>query len=230
MKEKPILFSGPMVTAILEGRKTQTRRVIKPQPHKEHGTCGGEPDTAWFWRGEQDRFPTEKHAPYPVGTPLWVRETHAPSFKAPKIQVAYRADGRCYGIGGDGAGGWSGVFHGWLQDSTYRGDRDGATLGRSLYQPWKPSIFMPRWASRIQLMVEAVRVERVQSISPQDCKDEGVSVPRCGCEVCAMNPGAICTADASVYLEAYRDLWISINGQASWDANPWVWVYNFKRI
>ena len=215
MKERPILFSGPMVRAIREGRKTQTRRVIKPQPpeqplpncHPNHSAKHPSPyldsycselktptnprgmGDRWCWWQVDDRqcLPTFR-CPYgQPGDRLWVRET-------------FRSKQQC----------------GETIDWTYRADCPALT---EYLFPWKPSIFMPRQASRITLEIVGVRVERLQDISEEDAKAEGCewsqwSFPN------STKPGK----------SAYRALWESINGPGSWDLNPWVWVVEFKEV
>lgn len=175
MKERPILFSAPMVRALLDGRKTQTRRVVKPQP-----TATREEAIRTYGKGgtfilEAGFFGVR--CPYgQLGDRLWVRETWGACAGSP----VYRAD-------------------------------DNATCpdgGR-----WKPSIHMPRWASRITLEVTGVRVERLQDISEEDAIAEGVPEQR-------GDPWA------------FQCLWDSINGareRCSWAANPWVWAITFSR-
>ena len=175
MSERPILFSGPMVRALLDGRKTQTRRVVKPQPDAALGDLPGAAWNAGF---------VNVSCPYGApGDTLWARETWGP-FEGGFI---YRAD---------------------------EGPNVKPDDGR-----WHPSIHMPRWASRLTLHIKSVRVERLQEISEADALAEG------------------CTAklaeEAPALDEArqdFRELWESINGPGSWDANPWVWVVEFKRV
>ncbi len=178
MKERPMLFSGPMVRAVLEGRKTQTRRVIA-----DRHLLGGPPEEALL-----------KMCPYGLaGDALWVKETffdvskfkHAPLFAAVVADSIYRAD------------------------YDYR-ERKGKIIG---CHHWKPSIFMPRRASRILLEVVSVRVERLQQISEADCVAEGVR----------MGPPAK-GQTLIPYKAGYQQLWESINGPESWTDNPWVWV------
>lgn len=166
MKERPILFSAPMVKAILSGTKTQTRRIVKPQQFPL-GTCVA--------------------CPYgTVGDRLWVRETW---LQVP-AGIAFRADG---------------------------GDHYGA--GGKL--KWRPSIFMPRAASRITLEVTGVRVERLQGISEDDAEAEGV----------AAEPHNGSCVDRRCFVKAYASLWDSLNAKRSpWSSNPWVWVLSFRRI
>lgn len=183
MKERPILFSSPMVRTILEGRKTQTRRVIKPQP------VSGVRFSPFVPGQVEDGHGQEMRCPYGVER-LWVRETWAenkvlPIADRPVGDYIYRADG---------------VYSG----------------------TWKPSIFMPRRASRITLEVVSVRVERLQSISERDCCLE------MGCAVEWPGPGP------EPYKRNLRTsfgiLWDTINAKRGygWDKNPWVWVVEFE--
>jgi hypothetical protein len=201
MKEKPILFSAPMVRAILAGNKTQTRRIVKPQPDTEcegvEIVCEHYNPTKTDRKGEEYPGPevfgfADENSGWvcPYGAPgdrLWVRETFWCGLK-PEIHeraaVAYRADYFPF-------------------DVTYK---------------WKPSIYMPRWASRITLEVAAVRVERLQDISESDAMAEGIYST------------VETDSDHVAPTECYKKLWESINGPGSWDANPWVWVVEFKRL
>ena len=180
VKERPILFSGPMVRAILDGRKTQTRRIVKPQPNVVHAIYGDASiDTNLTFRRGDGRI----RCPYGIpGDRLWVREA--------KRQAFYRASTT---TGGD------------------ENRQEYIRLGHA-YQ-WRPSIHMPRWASHITLEIESVRVERLQEITEEDARAEG------------WHPG-----DGQGPIEWYEDLWQSINGPGSWDANPWVWVIQFNRV
>jgi len=200
VKERPILFAGAMVRALLDGSKTQTRRVVKlphanPLGQWEPATFGGEdggrtasgttiPAQGGIWHTR-----TGDSLTCPYGQPgdrLWVRETWAPhpDFTAASHYAVYRADPEC----------------------EYDVDR------------WRPSIHMPRWASRILLEIVSVRVERLQDISVEEIEAEGVV-----------------TSDADIMQHGCRArvldwirLWESTGG--SWDANPWVWVVEFKRV
>jgi hypothetical protein len=184
MNEKPILFSGEMVRAILDGRKTQTRRVMKPQPRQLENHIA-----------IKNR---KRHCPYgKPGDLLWVRETWAsheymddtrPSDftkSAQMLPLWYRANNQMYNF----------------------------NQGK-----WRPSIFMPRWASRITLRVTDVRVERVQDISEADARAEGV-----------LKAGG---ASLSLYAARHHfsQLWDRINAKRGygWDINPWVWVVEFE--
>lgn len=207
VKERPILFSGPMVRAILEGRKTQTRRVIA---------------TDW-WRcldpeDDDDRASAIPQCPYgQPGERLWVRESWASQIAPGENNycIAYKADGECSGRLQDGAGGWMAIHHGWISGvSTVE---SGRFYGRTRYGSWCPSIHMPRWASRLTLEITRVRVERLQDISEEDALSEGVT-----------------TCDgvwSGSTRNAYRELWNSINAKRGlpWATNPWVWVIDFRR-
>lgn len=191
--DKPILFSAPMVRAILDGRKTQTRRVIKQQPGQV--TPAGRP--LFFQHGETGRrvSPT---CPYgEAGDLLWVRETHHLSHRN---AVTYRAD---FG------------FNPFSEDEC---GEDHSMVG----EKWKPSIFMPRWASRITLEIIGVRVERLHAISREDIRAEGVDLP--------FSPRFAPEDGISELHKEWRHLWQSINGSESWEANPWVWVVEFRPI
>jgi hypothetical protein len=193
MKERPILFSGPMVRALLDGKKTQTRRLIKPQPPHWHWSRVreyAERDGLTFQLPGQDYWVK----PPPFGKPgdrLWVKET----FVAP-------VDGK----------------------PVYRASIPYGNLDCH-FKPWRPSIFMPRKASRITLEITSIRVERLNDISEEDAKAEGAEIQK-------ETPGGwvICGPRIGSYREGYRWLWEQINGADSWDANPWVWAITFKRI
>lgn len=201
---RPILFSGPMVRAILEGRKSQTRRIVKPQPEeagfgrncKVAPYCTGTqwPLSYYEMRGAcwNSSGPLKCRYGKP-GDRLWVRETFLP--RANGSAAIYRAD---------------------------HDEVDAAGLA-GLYSDkgWKPSIFMPRKLSRITLEVTEVRVERVQNISDSDCEAEGVRPSVDG-------TGKDWRADESGWRRTYRHVWDSING--NWDANPWVWCVSFRRV
>lgn len=237
MRERPILFSGPMVRAILEGRKMHTRRVVKPQPPSpeqvraragidyswiapsstriQHHRPAG---PVWAVRELMGREPVLRSPYGQPGDRLWVRESYFgnhfqhPNEPEGEREIHYRADG--------------------LPDFE----------GEEQFIRWRPSIHMPRWASRITLEVTGVRVERLQDISEDDAIAEGIE----GFD--QRTPGGDDAQDYwRDYLKAdqrdesfpwvegdprasFRSLWESINGPASWDANPWVWVVEFQRI
>lgn len=184
MTERPILFAGSMVRAILGGRKTQTRRVVDERmrvgyPHDEVQrawrtgfiTTGG---LSFNWNCPYGR----------PGDRLWVRETWRAETSGEVRSVYYRADEE------------------WHEDAG-----------------WKPSIHMPRWASRLTLDVTGVRVQRLQEISEEDARAEGVE------------PEGRDGHGPLTHTNAFRSLWVNINGArpgCSWEANPWVWVVSFS--
>lgn len=192
MKEHPILFSGPMVKALLDGKKTQTRRIIKEQPPS---TVRGRP-----WCSVEDMI---NECPYGhVGDRLWVRETWANVDQGDGTSVVeYRADtGNKY------------PGH-WPEDMG-----DDSECGR-----WKPSIHMPRKASRITLEIVDIRVERLKQISEDDAEAEGAIIGH-------YYSGSY--REPKTYKQAFSDLWNSINEKRgfSWRKNPWVWAVQFKMI
>ena len=220
MKARPILFSAPMILALLAGRKTQTRRICKPQPRsvgdefstRQHGTLmiRGTDEDSW------------KPVPCPYGAAgdmLWARETwqHAPQrfCSCPQASEPSPCDDWSEGIG----------------CKSNRGEvvyaADGASLAR-----WRPSIFMPRWASRITLRLTDVRAERLQDISEADAIWEGIE------HNAALDPVGPCKW--RVYTQpdtgtdrpehSYGTLWESINGSKSWARNDWVWRIVFEVI
>lgn len=200
MKERPILFSGPMVRALLAGTKTQTRRVLKGA---NHVSAGGAP---LKFTGSDIK---EVQCPYGwTGDRLWVRESFCPIYP----QDPHYNGGRPIE---------------YDYQATYKhGDRLGDLIG--VKRKWRPSIHMPRAASRISLEVTGVRVERLQDISIEDCKSEGAWGPdESIVEKVAQHFGIDFLA-ANPYL-AYRMLWESINGPGTWEENPLVWVVEFKR-
>ncbi len=245
--EKPILFRAPMVRAILDGSKTQTRRVVKFNS-KYHRTFpefrGGQGEyshaEAWGWEcGESGDHiymtpqKTEPYVcPYHIGDELWVRETfcledtweyHGDHQLPENVPVQYLNDGDME----------------WCLIPHYRATEPDALIMHPKWDDadqktqktiWKPSIFMPRWASRIQLKITDIRVERLQDISEEDASEEGSPF------------------DVSDHKEIisnrvwFKQLWMSINKgtkmvdgypvytNSSWNDNPWVWVVEFERV
>lgn len=208
VKERPILFSAPMVRAILDGRKTQTRRVTKAPK-------GLAPITDLRWTFDQ--ITANIPCPYgQVGDRLWVRETFTTDRVYKDSDI----------VDGDT------VYRASMPESyTWPDHADDLTPPK-----WKPAIHMPRWASRIDLEITGVRVERLQAITPEDAIAEGlVTMPEFNWT--AQKPtGRILaeTAGSPPYWAspktAFASLWENINGAGSWDANPFVWVVEFKRI
>ncbi|WP_354684800.1 hypothetical protein [Cupriavidus necator] len=217
-KERPILFRGAMVRGILDGRKTQTRRIVKHQPelagfqtyepyshrrwNESHARAYEGNDGWWFGIPGMSTGPLQ--CPYgKPGDRLWVRETWAQPVPLDPGPTIYRADYPAC------------VPPGYERIPTV----DEIT--------WKPSIHMPRALCRLVLEIVSVRVERLNDCSEADAIAEGIE-PR---------PGAdgewAHYADSGLSTDArgsYRSLWEQINGPASWDANPWVWIVDFRRV
>ncbi|WP_457325129.1 hypothetical protein [Roseateles sp. P5_E11] len=238
-KERPILFSAPMVRALLAGTKTQTRRVCKSQPYANGFHFDGHdflchndylPPSAMLMdcrRGGID-YTTSDHegwtAECPYGQPgdrLWVRETFAIERSVEPDQQPPHNDGRPtkHRPADDYE-----CAHPLWQQAHYRATdpapelvyEEGPAGGREgeIGVRWKPCIHMPRWASRILLEIVSVRVERLNDISEADAAAEGW-------------PGPDATSlDAMAW---YSQLWDEINGPGAWEANTWVWVVEFKR-
>jgi hypothetical protein len=234
MKERPILFSGPMVRALLDGRKTQTRRVVKSRPWTtgdyfasgEYSTdLGYEASRGEFWAGfrhpsiHPDGSACYERCPYGApGDRLWVRETW-------RSVVAINPPGKTTELG----------VARYVPDQQYcRRVEFQATQARDS-EPWRPSIHMPRWASRITLEVTGVRVERLQDITEADAAAEGVESLRNEGEYWKDYLRSTAQCDELVCLNArdsFWTLWDSLNAARGfgWDANPWVWVVEFTRI
>lgn len=202
MTERPILFSAPMVRAILDGRKTQTRRVVKRELSGRVKAVGSPRN----WHLDDPNAVLA--CPYgQPGDRLWVRETFNWSSerdllpREPHKLCRERAgylDNRVV----------------WAADGT----RVHPEFGKAV---WRPSIHMPRWASRITLEVTAVRVERLNDISEADAIAEG-------CAGWGWHDPFSGDADGQTPQEEYAQLWEKINGAGSWDANPWVWIVEFR--
>ncbi|WP_322737128.1 hypothetical protein [Delftia tsuruhatensis] len=217
MKERPILFSAPMVRAILAGTKTQTRRILKLKwgfdvEERDDGTL-------WPWAQHPD-CDDDVWMPCPqgeIGDTLWVRESGAMHPLAapedPAQPWLFRHDVQAT----------ASLGHYWVQRTRAPGASYSAECTREQFLRHAsakvvPSIHMPRWACRILLDIKAVRVERLQDISEADCRAEGAhgghgSIPGYGY--------------SATPLEHFQHIWKSTGGD--WDANPWVWVVEFER-
>lgn len=218
MKERPILFQGAMVRAPLAGMKTQTRRAVKPQPWAscciEEG-MGGEPPFVYSALGGDgpghDVHETRSPCRCPYGVPgdrLWVREAfmHEPADYCWEASVSIPSR---------------------PASTVYRADFPDSKPGEG----WKPSIHMPRKLSRITLEIISVRVERLQAISEADAIAEGIE-ERAAADADRCRWRIYGTPDSytSDPVHSYCSLWGEINGLESWNANPWVWVVEFKRV
>lgn len=223
MKERPILFSAPMIRAVREGRKTQTRRLVKPQPEADSWPEGWD-DGSWRWMLGGNPAGPEFRSPYGVpGDRLWGRENvQACELGSGQDGVRYPADGEFRPIDNTPQAGerWSKLF-------TY--DYYRRPCGSEV-----PSIHMPRWACRCVLEIEELRIERLNNISEEDALAEGVVwserwsgfvVP--GVEHPNRDFPVLSRATAR---EMYAALWDVINGSGQWLANPWVWAVTFKPL
>ncbi len=215
-RERPILFSGSMVRALLAGTKTQTRRVVKPQPNERRDVIDptGITGNGWWWTRKDGTGVHSQPTPEaamnlvqdmlslwcPYGAPggrLWVREMFKVSNGSqdgePYIRLRYAADER------------------------------GVSLKAT---KWKPSIHMARSQSRILLEITEVRVERIQAISEGDALAEGIRWTKGGPLHAHLESGH----NFATAAQAYAFLWDEINGTGSWAENPWVWALTFKRV
>ncbi len=217
-RERPILFSAPMVRAILAGIKSQTRRIVKPQPYVDGmgNFCWNGSNFGQDFKGPRVQaiaspVPSSKtkrvHCPYGrPGDVLWVREAHwwyedshdpVTGYFPPPLTI---------------------------EDVEYRAD------GNSDRRCWRSPIHMPRWASRIDLRITDVRVERLQDISPDDAKAEAAPCYVCGNPMTGLGDDDCYCFRRRPDATDFRNAWEFINGPGSWDANPWVWVVEFERI
>ncbi|SVJ72236.1 morphogenetic protein [Klebsiella pneumoniae] len=210
MKERGMIFNGEMVRAILDGRKTQTRRPIKWKQTRFTEIGEREDGSKWPW-SEDAEHACEFWHPCPfgaVGDRIWVRETFCTvddtqyggekwvDYRAtPKFEASHLAGWDC-------------------------APNDAEAL------KWRPSIHMPRWASRILLEITNVRVERLNAISQEDAQAEGMELT--GWRPTYSDPDS--GGEVMTPYDNFAELWSSIYGAENWQANPWVWVIEFKRV
>ncbi len=219
-KEHPILMSAPMIRAILEGRKTQTRRIMKPQPDKSVSSEVFREAPYWNIGGFRLAVDANNplHCPYgQVGDRLIVRET---GWISPDKQTFIYAD--LSGIAGADGKRMGAAGHSW---STDKMREDGWRL--------RPSIHMPRWASRSTLEITDIRVQRLQEISEEDAIAEGIwdNGERSSWADKATVTGLKEGRHHVGPVDYYRELWDSINAKRSpWSSNCWVWALTFKRV
>jgi len=243
MKEHPLLMQGPLVRATLEGRKTQTRRPIKPQPDDD--IVDVEYDAIadlWLGNTQEDNdlgYTSSWAMRCPLGQAgdrLWVRETWRPVMETWRSFVEYGAGGELSATGHADA-----MTKLTKVALRFPGGREDIHS-----EQWHPSIHMPRWACRLVLPLVSVRVERVQDITEEDARAEGVPhngdrpIDKSWCAACCGHGiverfalGMVSVDDCSECNSAkklFRNIWISIYGQESWDANPWVWVAEWEDI
>ena len=256
MKDRPILFNGEMVRAILDGRKMQTRRVIRSPGNSKHidrllGEWGlsappYQYDGSAWMPGEQLPWNWTGSKPPKIGDWIWELQCDVDDHETTPIRCPYGAPRDHLWVRET----WSYIT---LSEGEYTGAPDQRRRSKDnvpvamLYRadaerdgwereaPWSPSIFMPRWASRITLEVTDVRVERVQEIAPADCEAEGIT-----CETKATPANGLpyyeCrNGDGLIYGDArsaFAGRWDSINAKRGydWRTNPWVWVVTFERV
>ncbi|EHS4854277.1 hypothetical protein KV631_004190 [Salmonella enterica] len=212
MNERGMIFNGEMVRAILDGRKTQTRRPIKWKQTRFTEIGEREDGSNWTWSEDTEKACDYWH-PCPfgaVGDRIWVRETFGWQIRRDPL----------------GGTGEFRVYRATTPDAV----RYQTASGEVAPMKWTPSIHMPRRASRITLEITDVRVERLHNISERDALREGLfQLPASG-RYC-LQPGMQYFGMASHSAkEVYSWLWASIYGEESWAANPWVWVIEFKRV
>jgi hypothetical protein len=203
MTDRPILFSGEMVRALLDGRKTQTRRPLKPQPligfdFASYIPIGRNSKDAYFAHPQALDKGEYIKLPYQPGDRLWVRETHKQLHRKP-LHPDFPH----------------------LPDVMYQDGEDYDICTKALGWKTVPSIHMPRWASRITLLVDDVKVQRLQEISEDDARAEGVEAV------------ALTTASGvhpMPFKPRFRSLWNTLYPEQSWDANPWVVALTFRVI
>lgn len=218
MKEIPILFSGQMVRAILDGRKTMTRRIMKQQPpaatvdmrlHGDDWLPGWDDDDCAGCYVAHGDIGDRMRCPYgQPGDRLWVRETWCPYPEESTGRIWYRAtDERSH-------------------------DRWRDNSARPHLYNWCPSIHMPRYASRITLEVVSVRAERLHDINEMDARAEGA--PAIAADDARIVPADILARLRDLHTPSYTlgfaSVWMEINGPGSWYTNPWVWVVEFRRV
>ncbi len=209
MSDKPILFSAPMIRALPDGRKTQTRRILNPQPHAQFISAEISAERLTFCPALLFETPTHKMLRRLArpGDRLWVRE-------AWKTAAAYD-DLRPSQMGGE-------------EPIQYQADGAHQTWGYpaiSKIGRLRPGIFMPRWASRLTLIVTDVRVQRLQEINDEDARAEGMTPLPSGRFHCGHDEEGEITCKSPV--TAFAWLWNSINGEDAWQRNDWVAVYTF---
>ncbi|GKO00143.1 hypothetical protein MS5797_40870 [Klebsiella pneumoniae] len=244
MKERGMIFNSEMVRAILDGRKTQTRRIMKVQPESnqlglllitdstKHSDIG---KYHWAESNATGNHVRSKLFSSPfgaVGERIWVRETWATLGNEDGCYVDWednlckgdeRSAARIYRASCEQRPGDYGLWS--IPDDAYWKPH---TKEHKFEGAWRPSIHMPRWASRILLEITDVRVERLNAISEEDARAEGIIDG--GCLNCGEPEPCGCANPEPDATDAFAYLWQSIYGQESWNANPWVWVIEFKRV
>ncbi|HHL3942775.1 TPA: hypothetical protein ACQ7HF_004348 [Klebsiella pneumoniae] len=244
ISERGMIFNAEMVRALLDGRKTQTRRIMKVQPESnqlglllitdstKHSDIG---KYHWAESNATGNHVRSKLFSSPfgaVGDRIWVRETWATLGNEDGCCVDWegnlckgdeRSAARIYRASCEQRPGDYGLWS--IPDDAYWKPH---TKEHKFEGAWRPSIHMPRWASRILLEITDVRVERLNAISEEDARAEGIIDG--GCLNCGEPEPCGCANPEPDATDAFAYLWQSIYGQENWNANPWVWVIEFKRV
>ncbi|HBR9965700.1 hypothetical protein [Klebsiella pneumoniae] len=215
MTERGMIFNSEMVRAILDGRKTQTRRPIKWKQTRFTEIGERDDGSKWPWSEDAEHACDFWH-PCPfgaVGDRIWIRESF---FPAP-LEMQYTPPRKTM---------WNIAYRDGVQMEKLAPAEYNPLIYN--YERWTPSIHMPRWASRILLEITDVRVERLNAISEEDARAEGIIDG--GCLNCGEPEPCGCANPEPDATDAFAYLWQSIYGQESWNANPWVWVISFERV
>jgi hypothetical protein len=248
MKERPIIFSGESVRAILDGRKSMTRRVLKIQPPTQwdevkpiYGSNGAG-IIAWDFYSSLNRYDhgyLKDSFPYGhIGDRFWVRETWKPGAwrNDGRVAIDYQASPELTHTPWVSIGEQAIQFiPKWLDEVAKSGlepNSDGRYEWESGKSPlkWKSPIFMPRWASRIILEITDIRVEQLQDITEEDARAEGVIDG--GCLNCGEHEPCGCGNPMPDARDAYVSIWNTLNAKRGypWESNPWVWAISFKVV
>jgi hypothetical protein len=216
MADRPIIFSGPMVRALFDDRKTQTRRLINPQPEpflidgQECEVAAVQMDGEELPRVAVGRCITLQKLRYAKGDRLWVKEAiSCGGVFTDLVEVRYRAHERA-------------SHTEFVEQVPASAAPTASKLPK--WPKYRPSIHMPRWASRLTLPVEAVRVQRLQEISEVDAKAEGAI------RMVVDEDGKFYESDAGTYVCGFAGIWQHLHGAASWDANPFVVALTFRTL
>lgn len=247
-REYGILFRAPLVRALLDGRKIQMRRIVS----RSNSTVDGYGASPEFWgdldfedawvdpglgagaylkvahlSGETRR---RVRCRWSIGDRLYAKETHVIETSVWSDDKPPHEDGRpIRRVEHEGELQFWQQPHYRATDPLPEIDCEHEEHEGGPCPHWRPSIFMPRWASRIVREVVSVRPERLHEITAEDARAEGIEVAGCDCEVCSRT-SIMCPATATDYLTAFRDLWCEINGRESWERNPYVWRVEFREV
>lgn len=241
MKERFVLLNSPMVQAVIEGTKTVTRRPLNPQPelfiqagkHSTYKYRGGLYALELYTENSNilDKCPFGK-----IGDRLWIRETWAPVNLYGEIAIAYKADGEVIRVVENKSfqdeEGLINYEDPRLKNYSFSAWADDLLSG--VEGNWKPSIHMPRWASRLLLEITNIKIERIQDISESDSLNEGIERVKVNCSRDGIKTSykdyEVDGITRNNPIDSFRTLWKKTYGAESWDLNSWVWVIEFKVI